>query len=639
MHGAESAGSLKIFLRILFSGYCTIKTLNMQTHNSRQSSDMMTRATEVLKTRFGYQDFRLEQERILNAIFRGEDLLAIMPTGGGKSLCYQIPAILSKGLTVVISPLISLMKDQVDALRLLDVEASFLNSTLDTAGYARVMDSLRSGSTRLLYIAPERLFSQDGQFLDFLMSLNVTLFAIDEAHCISQWGHDFRPEYLKLSILKEHFPDVPVAAFTATADAQTRGDILQKLRLHSPKTFIASFDRANIHYRVEPKSQSYSQLTSFLKKRRDESGIIYCLSRQSVETLCEKLKDDGFSALPYHAGLKKETRDRNQDLFIKDEVKIMGATIAFGMGINKSNVRYVVHMDMPKNIEGYYQETGRAGRDGLKSDALLFYSSGDYAKLAKFAEVDGNPQQTQIMLAKLSRMSRFCELTACRRKHLLEYFGETYESPCGSCDNCTKVVQREDQSALAKTVINAVQTLGRGFGVTTLADFLKGAASGKYAAYHSDLPGYGALKELTKDMIKRRIREMIEMGILKQEGLEYPVVRLAPRAGEILRNEDQALLSVLETRAEKAVKEKAPARERLADMDYDADCFEELRRVRKELAGKENVPAYLILSDKSLIELSARKPRTPEELRGIYGFGAVKLSKYGQIFLDALKSA
>jgi len=609
----------------------------MPTSSSSSTDTMMLKASEVLKTRFGYQDFRLEQDKVLRAIFAGEDLLAIMPTGGGKSLCYQIPAILSDGLTVVISPLISLMKDQVDALRLLDVEASFLNSTLDTAGYARVMEGLRSGATRLLYIAPERLFSQEGQFLQFLMSLKVTLFAVDEAHCISQWGHDFRPEYLKLSILKENFPGVPVAAFTATADAQTRGDILQKLRLPSPRTFVASFDRANIHYRVEPKSQSYGQLLAFLKKRREESGIVYCLSRQSVETLCEKLQADGFSALPYHAGLNKDTRDKNQEMFLRDDVKVMAATIAFGMGINKSNVRYVVHMDMPKNIEGYYQETGRAGRDGLKSDALLFYSSGDYAKLAKFAEVEGNPQQTQIMLAKLSRMSRFCELTACRRKHLLEYFGETYNPPCGSCDNCTKEVKREDGTELARTVIRAVQALGRGFGVTTLADFLKGTASAKYAGYHADLEGYGALKEMTKDAIKRRIRELVETGVLKQEGLEYPVVKLTPRAGEVLRGEEQVLLSVVESRQEKAVKEKVPARERLADLDYDADCFEELRRVRKGLAGKENVPAYLILSDKSLIELSARKPRTLEELRGIYGFGAVKLEKYGAAFLQALR--
>lgn len=601
----------------------------------------MSRATEALRTRFGYREFRLEQAHILEAIFRKEDCLAIMPTGGGKSLCYQIPAVLSEGLTVVISPLISLMKDQVDALRLLGIDAAFLNSTLDTAGYAEVMRNLKNRSTKLLYIAPERLFSQDKEFLYFLGQLEVTLFAIDEAHCISQWGHDFRPEYLKLAILKEHFPGVPVAAFTATADPATQKDIAHKLALKNPKQFIASFDRANIHYRVEPKNQSYGQLVSFIKRRREESGIVYCLSRQSVETLCEKLKDDGFSALPYHAGLNKDTRDRNQDLFLKDEVKIMAATIAFGMGINKSNVRFVVHMDMPKNIEGYYQETGRAGRDGLKSDALLFYTSADYAKLAKFAEIDGNPQQTAILLNKLGKMSRFCELTTCRRRHLLEYFGEKYAGgeTCASCDNCTQVRQRDDQTALAQTVIRAVQSLGRGFGVTTLADFLKGAAQSKYAGQHAELEGYGALKSLTKDLIRRRIREMIEIGLLKQEGLEYPVVRLTPKAMEVLQGTESVMLSVMESREEKEKKEKAPARERLADVSYDEDAFQELRRVRREIATRENVPAYMILSDKSLVELSARKPRTMDDLAGIYGFGKVKLEKYGQTFLTALANS
>ncbi len=602
-------------------------------------AQLMKDALGVLKTRFGYEDFRLEQAHILEAIFRREDLLAIMPTGGGKSLCYQIPALLSDGLTVVISPLISLMKDQVDALRLVGVESAFLNSSQSAGEQAAVINGLKEGTTKLLYIAPERLFSQERQFLYFLHTLKVDLCAIDEAHCISQWGHDFRPEYLKLSVLKEFFPDVPVAAFTATADPATQKDILNKLRLRNPKTYIASFDRANIHYRVEPKNQSYGQLVSFIKKRREESGIVYCLSRQSVETLCEKLQADGFSALPYHAGLNKETREKNQELFLKDEVKIMAATIAFGMGINKSNVRFVAHMDMPKNIEGYYQETGRAGRDGLKSDALLFYSSGDYAKLAKFAEIDGNPQQTQILLAKLSKMSRFCELTTCRRKHLLEYFGESYTAPCNSCDNCTQERKREDQTDLAKTVIRAVQTLGRSFGVTTLADFLKGAASAKYAGYHTDLPGYGALKDMTKDLIRRRIRELIERGVLRQEGLEYPVVKLGAKAEEVMSGEAAVELSVVESKAEKAAKEKPVRRELVDDADYDEALFEELRRVRKTLANAENVPAYLILSDRSLLDLSMKKPRSLEDLEGVHGFGAVKIQRYGQTFLDALKSA
>ena len=390
------------------------------------------KALSLLKKYFGFENFRPLQEEIINAVIDKKDCLVLMPTGGGKSLCYQIPALLSEGITVVISPLIALMKDQVDALRLNGVSAAFLNSSLDKSEQDSLMVEMKENKIKLIYIAPERLSSGLTTFISFLKTLNVSLFAIDEAHCISHWGHDFRPDYLLLSILKEKFPDVPIIALTATADKLTRGDIIEKLNLKKPQLFISSFNRSNIRYIIEEKDDHYNKILEFVNSHIDESGIIYCLSRNNTEELAEKLVDNGCHAAAYHAGLSPDVRNKRQEQFKRDEIKIIVATIAFGMGIDKSNVRYVIHSNVPKNIEGYYQETGRAGRDGLPSHALLFYSISDILKLKSFVSVDGNPEQTKIMLKKLNQMADFCSSYSCRREFLLNYFDEKFSGPCGN---------------------------------------------------------------------------------------------------------------------------------------------------------------------------------------------------------------
>jgi ATP-dependent DNA helicase RecQ len=414
---------------------------------------------QALQKYFGYSAFRHEQEAIIRHILNKKDVLALMPTGGGKSLCYQLPAVLLEGLTIVISPLIALMKDQVDSLNVNGIPAAFYNSSQSTEEQIQLTTKLRNNQIRLLYLAPERLFGNESKLIGFLKSVPVSLIAIDEAHCISHWGHDFRPEYLMLAGLKLQFPNIPVIALTATADKLTKKDILEKLNLKDPAIFVSSFNRANITYRVIPKKNSFNQLLAFLDERKDDSGIIYCLSRKSTEALAADLKEEGFAAEPYHAGLDNAVKARTQEAFLRDEVKIIVATIAFGMGINKSNVRYVVHVDMPKNIEGYYQETGRAGRDGLPSDAMLLYSPGDANKLKQFAMIDDNPEQSRIMLKKLDDMVSYCQLHACRRQFLLKYFEEDFPPNCGSCDFCLTEFKKFDGTMIAQKALSAVTRL------------------------------------------------------------------------------------------------------------------------------------------------------------------------------------
>jgi len=401
----------------------------------------MKNSLHLLEKYFGYSSFRNQQEKIINTVLQKRDCLVLMPTGGGKSLCFQLPALMMEGLTVVISPLIALMKDQVDALRLNGVEAAFLNSSQSATEQQNVFSSIASEKLKLLYIAPEKLGSGENSFINYLKKIDVSLFAIDEAHCISHWGHDFRKDYLTLSELKRNFPSVPVIALTATADKLTQKDIIEKLALHEPEVFISSFNRPNIRYLVDAKSQYFEKMVDYLQQHQNDSGIIYCLSRQNTETLAERLNKNGFAALPYHAGLDNETRKKHQEKFKHDEIKIIVATIAFGMGIDKSNVRFVIHFNLPKNIESYYQETGRAGRDGLPSEAILFYSAGDVIKLKSFAEVEGNAAQTKIMLRKLQQMSDYCESRQCRRKLLLNYFNENFPDHCGNCDVCLNTKQ------------------------------------------------------------------------------------------------------------------------------------------------------------------------------------------------------
>ena len=591
----------------------------------------MLSPAQILKDKFGYESFRFNQEEVINAILRKQDAFVLMPTGGGKSLCYQIPALLLPGITVVISPLIALMKDQVDALRMNGIKASYLNSSLSAKEYAFVYRQLFQGDIKLLYIAPERL-AGDGQFMDFLRSLNVSLFAIDEAHCISHWGHDFRPDYRMLSSLKENFPDVPIIALTATADELTRDDILEKLQLNTNKIFISSFNRPNINYFIEPKRGMYEHLIRYLDRHREDSGIIYALSRSSTESLAEKLTRDGFVAKPYHAGMTSDCRKENQELFAKDEIKIIVATIAFGMGINKSNVRFVVHADLPKNIESYYQETGRAGRDGLKSDAILYYSGGDVIKLKKFAVVENNPEQSRIMLRKLSQMAALCEASACRRKAILNYFGEEFSENCGSCDICVSKREEYDATDIAQKALLAVVDLDNRYGLTYTVDFLRGSKAEKIKEPHKNFKTYGSGKDVSKEDWFRYLKELITAGYLEQTGSEYPIIGVTEK-GFVALEENEKVFFV------KTIS-SAPAREKketaLSEKPYEKELFDKLRIIRSNWAKQENVPAYIIFSDATLIELATYLPQTEQEIMKISGFGNIKFARYGKAFLNVV---
>ena len=497
----------------------------------------ITHAEEILKHSFGFDSFRHHQKEAIETVLAGGDCVVLMPTGGGKSLCYQIPALMFDGLTVVISPLIALMKDQVDALRSNGIDAAFLNSTQTGQEQVDVFRRVRNGELKLLYVAPERIMQNGDQFLDFLRDIKVSLFAIDEAHCVSSWGHDFRPEYRQLAILKRAFPGVPVVALTATADEPVRRDIVDRLAIRDAKVLVSSFNRPNIKYVVQPKRNSYSKLLDFLEGRREESGIVYCLSRASVDSLAADLTAEGFAALPYHAGLDKKTRDANQNKFLNDEAKIIVATIAFGMGIDKPNVRFVVHMDLPKNIESYYQETGRAGRDGLPSEALLFFSLADVIKLRSFAEVEGDPEQTEIMLQKLERMGHFGELKTCRRRYLLEYFDERLDEDCGNCDNCQTEFENFDGTVIAQKALSAVARTGQRFGLSYLVEFLRGSKSQKIREEHKELKTYGVGAGLSKDEWTSYFKQLIAQGYLFQAGGTYPTLSLTDKSGDVLRGD------------------------------------------------------------------------------------------------------
>jgi ATP-dependent DNA helicase RecQ len=590
------------------------------------------KAREILKHRFGYDAFRLDQEAAIEAVLDGRDCVVLMPTGGGKSLCYQIPALLMDGLTVVISPLIALMKDQVDALRANGVEAAFLNSTQTASEQVQVFQKVRSGELKLLYVAPERLLQSGDQFIDFLRGINISLFAVDEAHCISSWGHDFRPEYLKLSALKREFPSIPLIALTATADKLVRKDIVDRLAIDNAEVFISSFNRPNIYYGVEPKRNSYGQLLQFLDERKDQSGIIYCLSRNSVDSLAADLRDEGFSALAYHAGLDKHTRDRHQNAFLNDETKIIAATIAFGMGIDKSNVRFVVHMDLPKNIESYYQETGRAGRDGLESEALLFYSWADANKLKGFAEVEGNTAQSAIMLKKLDMMAKFGDLKSCRRKFLLKYFSEDLAENCGNCDNCTKKFERFDGTVIAQKALSAVYRTGQRFGLTYLIDFLRGSQAQAIRDEHKNLKTYGVGADLPKQAWFDYFKDLIEQDYLAQTEGTYPIIVLTDKSTDVLAGRTSVQLMKVTVKEEKKRKLVADV-----SLPYIEELFDDLRGIRSVFAVTENVPPYIVFSDATLIEMATYLPQSEWEMRKISGVGDLKMERYASAFLRAIK--
>ncbi len=589
------------------------------------------KAREILKHQFGYDSFRLEQESIIEAVLAGKDSVVLMPTGGGKSICYQIPALMLDGTAIVISPLIALMKDQVDALRVNGVEAAFLNSTQTAAEQVEVFRATRSGDLKLLYVAPERLLQSGDQFLDFLKSIKVSLFAIDEAHCISSWGHDFRPEYLRLARLKQDFPNVPLIALTATADKLVRKDIIERLNVPNAERFVSSFNRPNIFYAVEPKRKSYDRLLEFLRPRKEESGIIYCLSRASVDSLAADLREEGYNALAYHAGLEKHERERNQQLFINDDAKIVVATIAFGMGIDKSNVRFVVHMDLPKNIESYYQETGRAGRDGLKSDALLFFTWADVTKLKRFAEVEGNAVQSEIMLKKLNQMGEFGDLRTCRRRYLLNYFSEEFEGDCGNCDNCVTVAETFDGTIIAQKSLSAVYRTGQRFGMTYLIDLLRGSEAQSIRDEHKNLKTYGVGSDIPKNEWFDYFKDLIAQGYLMQADGQFPIILLTDKSADVLAGRTKVELAKARVRDEG--RRKFP----VTDAQYEQPLFEELRRLRAVIAKEENLPPYIVFSDATLIEMATWLPLNEDEMRRIMGVGDLKWQKYGRDFLSEIR--
>jgi len=585
---------------------------------------------KTLKKYFGYEEFRPLQKEIIDAALARKDIFVLMPTGGGKSLCYQLPAIVQTGLTVVISPLISLMKDQVDTLRDLGVAAEFLNSTMTSEKMDDVKNRLLQNKVKILYVAPERLVLES--FLRFLEKLSIDLFAIDEAHCISEWGHDFRPEYRKLVVLREKFDHVPLMALTATATPVVQKDIVEILKMQDPRIFRASFNRANLFYRVLPKGDTYTHLTDYLQAHLKQSGIIYCQSRKTVDRLANALNDDGFRALPYHAGLETGERTKNQEAFIRENVDIIVATIAFGMGIDKPNVRFVIHYDLPKNLESYYQETGRAGRDDLKSDCILFYSYGDKAKIEYFIKEKPSERERKIALKKLHQLIDYCQSPVCRRKLILEYFGEKYEQEnCGACDNCLRKEddsQKFDGTIIAQKMLSCVYRLNQRFGMNYVIDVLRGSQSERiFQNGHQDLPTYGIGEKIPRKRWITFAQELIRLGYLQIEGTTYPIMKLTAKSRDVLFGDEKVMLT--------PYVEKRPKRA-AAPTEYDDNLFERLRQLRKRIADEKNVPPYVIFHDRTLQELAEKMPTTWDELRLIFGMGETKLKQHGPRFLKEI---
>lgn len=577
----------------------------------------------LLKTHFGYDSFRPNQEQIINDILNGKDILAIMPTGGGKSLCFQLPALILEGTAIVISPLIALMKDQVDALRANGIAAAFYNSSQQTEVQNETLSQLTKGNLELLYVAPESLTN----LLPYLLELKISLVAVDEAHCISSWGHDFRPAYTQLGYLKKQFLNTPIVAFTATADKATQADILTQLNIPKAAVHLASFDRRNLYLEVRPGTNRMNQILKFLKSRGNESGIIYCLSRKSTETVASKLKSSGFKAKAYHAGLDSEKRNAIQEDFINDRVPIIVATIAFGMGIDKSNVRWVIHYNMPKNIESYYQEIGRGGRDGLAAYNLLFYSFADVIQLRQF--IQGSSNETY-QIAKLERMQQFAEALSCRRVALLNYFGEHLTEPCGNCDICKAPPHYFDGTILTKKVCSAVYRLKETEALGMVVDVLRGAQNVQVLEKgYQHIKTYGAAKDISWLDLQQYCVQMINQGILEIRFHENGRLLLTPLANKILFKDQQVRLATLQKMTAETKKESSKT-------SLEDSLFEKLRRIRSIIAIEENVPAYIIFSDASLKDMEAKMPLTESEFATVLGVGQVKQDKYAERFLKVI---
>ena len=587
----------------------------------------------LLKQYFGFTSFRPLQEEIIRDSLAGKDTFALLPTGGGKSLCFQLPALTRDGLTVVVSPLIALMKDQVDALQASGIAATFLNSSLAQGQSRERLRGLHNGEFRLLYVAPERLMLSG--FLADLQKWNVRLIAIDEAHCISEWGHDFRPEYRQISDLRKLFPNVPFMALTATATGRVREDIITHLKLREPKCYVASFNRPNLTYRVIAKNKPYDQLLDFLRARPKESGIVYCLSRKSTERVAANLSEDGVKARPYHAGLTPKERSEHQELFLRDNIRVVCATIAFGMGINKPNVRFVVHYDLPKNIEGYYQETGRAGRDGLPGECVLLFSAGDMAKQIFFINQMPSRQEQQIASEQLQQMVHYAECASCRRVELLAYFGEEFSAAgCGACDNCLAPRETFDGTIDAQKLLSCVyrvrQKSGFDFGINQIAEVLTGANTETVRKWgHETVSTYGIGREHSPVKWKVIGRELIRLGLIKEQPEKFNALELTDEGLAVLKQRKSVTLTKPMTAPE-------PIRHRVGEIACDEDLFERLRELRKQLADERALPPDIIFSDVALRQMARNYPESEGDFTRISGVGEKKLREFGDVFLTEI---
>jgi len=592
-------------------------------------------ALQVLQQTFGYERFRSQQGAIIDQLCHGGDALVLMPTGGGKSLCYQIPSMVRDGVGVVVSPLIALMQDQVDALRQNGVRAAYLNSTLSSSDAQAVEQALLAGDLDLLYIAPERLMTP--RTLSLLERAPLALFAIDEAHCVSQWGHDFRPEYVQLSVLHERFPSVPRVALTATADAPTRREIVERLALEEAEQFISSFDRPNIRYRIsENTGNAREQLLRFIRSEHEgEAGIVYCLSRKRVEEVAEWLKSKGLIALPYHAGLPAETRQRHQQRFLREEGVVIVATIAFGMGIDKPDVRFVAHLNLPKSLEAYYQETGRAGRDGLPADAWMAYGLQDVITLRQMQQSsEADEQHKRIERYKLDAMLGLCELTSCRRQAILRYFGEERAEPCGNCDTCLEPPETWDATVAAQKALSCVHRTGQRFGVSYLVDVLLGKEHERISQFgHDKISTYGIGEELSQSEWRNLYRQLIAHGLITVDVEGYGALHLAEASRPVLRGEQALHLRKMKKPAKATKRERAAKR---FDNSAEERLWQALRSCRQRLAEERAIPPYMVFHDATLMEMMVNRPRSLAQLAQVSGVGARKLEEYGEAFLEML---
>ncbi|WP_253447519.1 DNA helicase RecQ [Natronospira proteinivora] len=605
----------------------------MEQAESRDSQPVMTRARALLRSVFGYESFRGSQGPIIESVVAGQNALVLMPTGGGKSLCYQIPALLRPGTAVVVSPLIALMRDQVEALKHNGVRAACLNSSLDPDERREVEAALWSSQLDLIYVAPEKLLS--GFFLDRLAGLEIALFAIDEAHCVSQWGHDFRPEYMRLDVLRQRFPQVPRIALTATADTRTRREIEQQLLSDGAETWVSSFDRPNIRYQVGPKLNARDQLLGFIHQRhRDASGIVYCLSRKKTESVAEWLNSRGVTALPYHAGLSANERATHQRRFLQEDGVVIVATVAFGMGIDKPDVRFVAHLDLPKSMESYYQETGRAGRDGLAADAWMVYGLQDVYQVRQLlAQSNAGLEQQQAERRRLESLLGFCESTDCRRQQLLAYFGEDHPGECGNCDNCLNPPETWDATEPARMFLSCVYRSGQRYGAAHVIDILRGSVSEKIRrAGHDRLSTFGIGHHVDKKTWYSVARQLLARGYLETDPEGHGGVRLAPDCRPLLRGEQT--LAIRRDAAGPTRRSRSATR---GDGQH-PEGWEALRRCRREQAEAEGVPPYVIFHDATLMEMLRLKPTTLDQMAQVTGVGQAKLERYGQQFLDVLNS-